>query len=60
MKAQQRPVQKVLLDGVYDAKSPLSMLRGCQHITKRIWQMLTWYWTALGLEGLTLEEVARL
>ena len=35
---EQRPISKVLLDGLYDAECPLSQLRGCQHVMKMIWE----------------------
>lgn len=38
------PVSKVLLDGLYDEGSPLSQLRGCQHLVKKIWMDVTSYW----------------
>ena len=38
------PISKVLLDGLYDQESNLSKLRGCPHIMKTIWDMITAYW----------------
>jgi len=35
---EQKPISKVLLDGLYDADSTLSQLRGCQHVMKMIWE----------------------
>ena len=37
-------VCKVLLEGLYDPASPLSMLRGCHPVLRAIWCCLTQYW----------------
>ena len=37
-------VSKVLLEGLYDPESDLSKLRGCPHIMRIIWDMVTAYW----------------
>merc|ERR1712130_158253 len=39
------PISKVLLDGLYDPDCLLSLLRGCQHVMRRIWEELLIYWT---------------
>ena len=41
----QRPISKVLLEGLYDKECVLSQLRGCQHVMRRIWEELLDYWT---------------
>ena len=41
------PVARVLLQGVYDAESPLSMLRGTPNILQMIWRMIKIYWKSL-------------
>ena len=41
----QRPISKVLLEGLYDKECVLSHLRGCQHVMRRIWEELLDYWT---------------
>ena len=38
------PVSRILLAGLYDPESNLSMLRGCPHIMRLIWDMVTQYW----------------
>ena len=44
MPGQSQPISKVLLDGLYDQESPLSQLRGCQHIMRIIWDNITLFW----------------
>ena len=44
MPGQSQPISKVLLDGLYDQDSPLSQLRGCQHIMRMIWNNITLFW----------------
>ena len=39
-----RPTSLVLLCGVYDPGSPLSLLRGTPHLVRRIWEHTTDYW----------------
>ena len=39
-----RPTSRVLLCGVYDPGSPLSLLRGTPHLLRRIWAHTTAYW----------------
>ena len=42
---QQRQVSKVLLDGLYDPESPLSILLGDHHVfMKEVWQILVVNW----------------
>jgi len=56
---QQSPISKVLLDGLYDEDCLFSLLRGCQHIMRRILEELIKYWEKRALLGRTLEERAR-
>ena len=41
------PILRVILEGVYDNGSPLSLLRGTPHIIQSIWQFITCYWRSL-------------
>jgi len=53
----QRPISKVLLDGLYDPDCILSQLRGCQHLMRRIWEELLLYWArAIRLPEKDLEK----
>jgi len=53
----QRPISKVLLDGLYDPDCLLSRLRGCQHLMRRIWEELLLYWArAIRLPQKELEK----
>jgi len=55
---EQRPISKVLLDGLYDAECPLSQLRGCQHVMKMIWEEVAEHKRhAVAKLGRTVEEV---
>ena len=38
------PITRTLLQGVYDEKSPLSMLRGKPHVLQMIWDLVKCYW----------------
>ena len=41
IREQQRQVSKVLLDGLYDPDSPISILLGDHHVVmKKVWQEL--------------------
>jgi len=56
--AEQRPISKVLLDGLYDADCTLSQLRGCQHVMKMIWEEVVEHKRkAVAKLGRTVEEV---
>ena len=57
---QQKPISKVLLDGLYDEDCLFFLLRGCQHIMRKILEELIKYWETRALLGRTLEERARL
>eukprot|EP00092_Neocalanus_flemingeri_P001415 GFUD01001511.1.p1 GENE.GFUD01001511.1~~GFUD01001511.1.p1 ORF type:complete len:396 (+),score=91.78 GFUD01001511.1:127-1314(+) len=39
-----KTISKVLLAGLYDQECPLSMLRGCPHLLRTIWNQITAYW----------------
>ena len=53
----QRPISKVLLDGLYDPDCILFQLRGCQHLMRRIWDELLLYWArAIRLPQKDLEK----
>ena len=49
----------MLLDGLYDEDCLFSLLRGCQHIMRKILEELIKYWEERALLGRTLEERAR-
>ena len=49
-------IQKVLLDGLYDQACPFSLLRGCPHIMRKIWEMLVKKWELFPLEPFVEEE----
>jgi len=56
--AEQQPISKVLLDGLYDAECPMSQLRGCQHVMKMIWEEVgEQKRKAVAKLGRTVEEV---
>ena len=45
IREQQRQVSKVLLDGLYDPDSPLSILLGDHHVfMKEVWKVLVEDW----------------
>ena len=54
------PVLKIILQGVYDAESILSYLRGTPHIVKKIWLILTsFYISHIKLPINTIKDRAR-
>ena len=52
-----RPISRVLLEGLHDPGSPLSCLRGTPHIMRTIWDLITAYWkTVIHLPGHQVEN----
>jgi len=52
-----RPISRVLLEGLHDPGSPLSSLRGTPHIMRAIWDLIIAYWkTVIHLPGHQVEN----
>jgi len=47
MECAMNPILRTILEGVYDAGSPLSNLRGTPHLVQMIWKYIVGYWKSL-------------
>ena len=57
MECAMNPILRTILEGVYDAGSPLSNLRGTPHLVQIIWKYLIGYWKSLIKIGVNERQV---